>query len=82
MKTIEDKVITILKERFASRCDPNDLSVRFKNDLGLDSLDTAELIMVVEIEFDICITDDEADEIHTVDQLINCIKNKLSLTNA
>ena len=46
----------------------------FTNDLGADSLDTVELIMEFEKEFDIQITDDQAENISTVGQAIKYIE--------
>lgn len=46
------------------------------DDLGADSLDFVEIIMAVEEEFDIEITDDEAEKIDTVEDLVECIKAK------
>jgi len=77
MKDIEDRIIHVLKEQFISNPYPNAKSVSLKNDLGLDSLDSIELIMILETEFDISITDEESVEINTVDELIKCIKSKL-----
>ncbi|ETN37868.1 acyl carrier protein [Cyphellophora europaea CBS 101466] len=45
----------------------------FHNDLGLDSLDTVEVVMAIEEEFSIEIPDKEADAIHSVDQAITYI---------
>jgi len=45
----------------------------FQNDLGLDSLDTVEVVMAIEEEFSIEIPDKEADAIHSVDQAITYI---------
>jgi len=47
----------------------------FTNDLGADSLDTVELIMEFEKEFDITIPDDEAEKIATVGEAIAYIEN-------
>ena len=47
----------------------------FTNDLGADSLDTVELIMEFEKEFDIQIPDDQAENIATVGQAISYIEN-------
>ena len=47
----------------------------FTNDLGADSLDTVELIMEFEKEFDIQIPDDQAENIATVSQAISYIEN-------
>ena len=50
-------------------------SASFTNDLGADSLDTVELIMEFEKEFDIQIPDDQAENIATVGQAISYIEN-------
>lgn len=50
------------------------LEASFTNDLGADSLDTVELIMEFEKEFDIQIPDDQAEKIATVGQAIDYIK--------
>ena len=50
-------------------------SASFTNDLGADSLDTVELIMEFEKEFDIQIPDDQAENISTVGQAITYIEN-------
>ena len=47
----------------------------FTNDLGADSLDTVELIMEFEKEFNIAIPDDQAEKINTVGQAIEYISN-------
>ncbi|MFM9027920.1 MAG: acyl carrier protein [Bacteroidota bacterium] len=49
----------------------------FTNDLGADSLDTVELIMEFEKEFNIAIPDDQAEKISTVGQAIDYIKNNV-----
>jgi acyl carrier protein len=46
------------------------------DDLGADSLDFVEMLMAVEEEFDIEITDDEAEAIDTVGDFVECIKAK------
>ena len=48
----------------------------FTNDLGADSLDTVELIMEFEKEFDISIPDEEAEKIQTVGQVIDYLSDK------
>lgn len=49
----------------------------FINDLGADSLDTVELVMKFEEEFDIKIPDEDAEKITKVDDAINYIESKL-----
>ena len=47
------------------------------SDIGVDSLDLVEIIMAVESEFDIDISDKEADSITTIDSLVSLIHNLL-----
>ncbi|KAL3426307.1 acyl carrier protein [Phlyctema vagabunda] len=60
---------------FAQVSDPSKLSPtsHFSNDLGLDSLDTVEVVMAIEEEFSIEIPDKEADAIHSVDNAVQYI---------
>ncbi len=51
---------------------------RFIEDLGADSLDTVELIMQFEEEFDIEISDDEAEGLTTIGKSVDYINNKLA----
>jgi acyl carrier protein len=53
-------------------------SASFTNDLGADSLDTVELIMEFEKEFDIAIPDEEAEKIDTVGDAINYLSGAQS----
>ncbi|KAJ1324010.1 NADH dehydrogenase (ubiquinone) 1 alpha/beta subcomplex 1, acyl-carrier protein [Microdochium nivale] len=48
-------------------------TAHFSNDLGLDSLDTVEVVMAIEEEFSIEIPDKDADAIHSVDQAVTYI---------
>ncbi|KAK3902327.1 hypothetical protein C8A05DRAFT_33975 [Staphylotrichum tortipilum] len=51
-------------------------TAHFANDLGLDSLDTVEVVMAIEEEFCIEIPDKDADTIHSVDKAIDYIVNQ------
>jgi acyl carrier protein len=53
-------------------------SANFANDLGADSLDTVELVMALEEEFDIEIPDEDAETIDTVEAAVTYIDKKLS----
>jgi NADH dehydrogenase (ubiquinone) 1 alpha/beta subcomplex 1, acyl-carrier protein len=60
----------------ADFCDKITSSAHFGNDLGLDSLDTVEVVMAIEEEFSIEIPDREADAIHSVDQAVRYVCNQ------
>eukprot|EP00689_Sawyeria_marylandensis_P003166 EC825267.1.p1 GENE.EC825267.1~~EC825267.1.p1 ORF type:complete len:112 (+),score=56.21 EC825267.1:48-383(+) len=57
---------------------PENLTIKshFKKDLGLDSLEEIEILMEVENEFNFEIPEEEAEKIHTIEQVINYIKQK------
>lgn len=71
---IEARVLNIVKA-FDKVKDPSKISATstFANDLGLDSLDTVEVVMAIEEEFNVEIPDKEADEIKSVGQAIEYI---------
>lgn len=50
----------------------------FQNDLGADSLDTVELVMALEEEFDIEIPDEAAEKITTVQEAVDYIQEKVA----
>ena len=70
---IESKVIEIVAEQLG--VDKTEISreTSFVNDLNADSLDTVELVMEFEDEFDLSIPDEEAEKIQTVGQAIDHI---------
>jgi len=79
MSEVGDKVKALIVDKLG--VDPSEVteSASFTNDLGADSLDTVELIMEFEKEFNIEIPDDEADEkIQTVGDAISYIEAKLN----
>ncbi|KAF2760004.1 acyl carrier protein [Pseudovirgaria hyperparasitica] len=71
---IQGRILDLLKNfdkvKDASKLAPNS---HFSNDLGLDSLDTVEVVMAIEEEFSIEIPDKEADAIHSVDKAVSYI---------
>ena len=75
MSEVSTKVKAIIVDKLGvSEADVTDTS-SFTNDLGADSLDTVELIMEFEKEFDIQIPDDKAEPIETVGDAISFIEN-------
>ncbi|PVH96386.1 acyl carrier protein [Periconia macrospinosa] len=71
---VEGRIMELLKN-FDKVTDPTKLNgeSHFHNDLGLDSLDTVEVVMAIEEEFSIEIPDKEADAIHSVKQAVDYI---------
>ena len=74
MSTIEDRVKKIVVEQLGVSEDTVTLEASFVDDLGADSLDTVELIMEFEKEFDIQIPDDKAEAISTVGDAVAFIE--------
>lgn len=74
MSTIEDRVKKIVVEQLGVSEDTVTLEASFVDDLGADSLDTVELVMLLEEEFDTEIPDEEAEKINTVQAAVDYIK--------
>ena len=74
MSDIQSKVVSIIVDKLGVEESEVTLTASFTNDLGADSLDTVELIMEFEKEFDIQIPDDQAENIATVGQAISYIE--------
>lgn len=74
MASVADRVIDIVAEQLGVDKDKITAETSFVNDLGADSLDTVELVMELEEEFDINIPDDAAEKIQTVGQAIEFIE--------
>ncbi|WP_060507913.1 acyl carrier protein [Pseudomonas sp. NBRC 111124] len=77
MSTIEERVKTIVKEQLGAE-EPIKDEASFIDDLGADSLDTVELVMALEEEFELEISDDEAEKLTTVKEAIDYINATLS----
>ncbi len=75
VKAIEDKVIDIISEQMGADKAEITRDTSFINDLNADSLDTVELVMEFEDEFDLSIPDEEAEKIQTVGAAIDYIVN-------
>jgi len=73
MSTIEERVKKIVVEQLGVKEDEVSPESSFVDDLGADSLDTVELVMALEEEFNCEIPDEEAEKITTVQQAIDYI---------
>ena len=74
MSDISSKVISIIVDKLGVDEKEVTPEASFTNDLGADSLDTVELIMEFEKEFNIAIPDDQAEKIGTVGQAVDYIE--------
>ncbi len=72
--SVEERVIEIVSDQMDVAKDQVTRETHFVNDLTADSLDTVELVMNFEEEFDITIPDEEAEKIQTVGQAIDYIE--------
>jgi acyl carrier protein len=77
LATIEERVIEIVAEQMGVDKTLVTRETSFVNDLGADSLDTVELVMEFEDEFDISIPDEDAEKIQTVGQAIDYVEAHL-----
>jgi acyl carrier protein len=77
MSSIEERVKKIVAEQLGVKEEDVQPSASFVEDLGADSLDTVELVMALEEEFETEIPDEEAEKITTVQLAIDYIKNHL-----
>ena len=75
--SIEERVKKIVCDQMGVAPDKITPQTSFINDLGADSLDTVELVMELEDEFEISIPDEEAEKIQTVGAAIDYIQGKL-----
>ncbi len=75
--SIEERVKKIVCDQMGVAPDKIARETSFINDLGADSLDTVELVMEFEDEFEISIPDEEAEKIQTVGAAIDYIQGKL-----
>jgi len=76
--SIQSKIISLTATQLGLGEDTISLDSNFMEDLGADSLDTVELVMNIEEEFDIEIPDSEVEEMHTVKSMLNYITMQVS----
>jgi acyl carrier protein len=74
MSEISEKVVQIIIDKLGVDGSEVTNEASFTNDLGADSLDTVELIMEFEKEFDVSIPDEQAENIQTVGQAVDYLE--------
>lgn len=77
MAAVEDRIKKIIAEQLGVEEEDVVPEASFVDDLGADSLDTVELVMAFEEEFDIEIPDEDAEKILTVGRAMEYIKEKI-----
>lgn len=74
VENVQERVKNIIVEQLGVEAEQVKPEAQFVNDLGADSLDTVELIMALEEEFDIEIPDEKAEKIKTVGEAVSYIE--------
>ncbi|HEV7365345.1 MAG TPA: acyl carrier protein [Chloroflexota bacterium] len=77
MANVEEKVKDIIVEELGVEREKLTSDASFMEDLGADSLDTVELVMAFEKEFDIDIPDEEAEKLRTVGDAMSYLHEKI-----
>ena len=78
MATVLERVTKVIVDRLGVDESEVKLEASFREDLGADSLDVVELVMELEDEFDMEISDEDAEKIATVGDAISYIESKVS----
>ena len=81
MSTVNERVKKIVAEQLGVKIEDIKDDASFVNDLGADSLDTVELVMALEEEFEIEIPDEQAEKISTIQEAVNHIEAHLKEKN-
>jgi acyl carrier protein len=76
MSSVEDQVRAIIAEQLGIKTDEIKNDASFVDDLGADSLDTVELVMALEEEFETEIPDEDAEKITTVQNAIDYVASR------
>lgn len=78
MSTVLERVSKVIVDRLGVDESEVKLEASFRDDLGADSLDVVELVMELEDEFDMEISDEDAEKIATVGDALSYIESKVS----
>lgn len=75
---MQQKVVDLIVDQLGVDADSVTPDAHFIDDLGADSLDTVELVMAFEEEFDLEISDEDAEKLETVKDATDYLANRLS----
>ena len=75
MNNIENTVIEIIADHFKKRTSEINLNSDLVDDLGADSIDSIEITLLIEKEFDIEVSDQQIDQITTVQSVIDLVQD-------
>ncbi len=75
MSSIEERIIKVVCEQLGVKAEDVKPTSRFVEDLGADSLDTVELVMALEEEFETEIPDEEAEKLTTVQDTLDFVNS-------
>ena len=78
MSTVLERVTKVIVDRLGVDESEVKMEASFRDDLGADSLDVVELVMELEDEFEMEISDDEAEKIATVGDAVSYIETKVN----
>lgn len=81
-ESVQQKITSIITEKLGIPESEVTPDASFVKDLGIDSLDYAELVMEFEQTFDIKIPDDDAEKMNTIGSAVNYINSKLGLSKS
>lgn len=76
MSNVEQRVIKIVAEQLGQAISEVKLTHHLQEDLGADSLDSVELVMAIEDEFEIEIEDDAAEKLSTVQSIVDYLASR------
>ena len=77
MSNIEDRVRKIVAEQLGVKEEEVKAEASFVDDLGADSLDTVELVMALEEEFDVNVEEEELEGVNTIQAAFDLVTSKL-----
>jgi len=77
-----NKIVDTVAQHLGIEASEIKMSSHFIDDLGCDSLDTVEIVLLIEDQFDIEIPDHEAERMETVNSLVNYVTHEVEMKSA